>query len=123
MQIMKHIQLFEQYTEKNSDSVQLLAKKIRNKTKGPNVHYFGSNEKMKIGEYDDAVPYAAQSYENGETKVSFSLPQRKMLTYSSEVEKPFEDRKSYEKHGGLIYVYEPMNSEIATELLKKLFER
>ena len=119
---MKHLKLFEQYLNESTDPVQELAKKIRSKTKGSDVHYIGSDEKMKIGEHDSAEPYSAQSYENGETKVSFSLPQKRMLIYSTKVDKPFEDRKSYEKYGGLIYIYEPLSNEIASELLKKIFK-
>jgi hypothetical protein len=118
---MKHVQLFEQYLNENTDPVKEIAKKIRSKTKSSNVHYFGSNEKMKIGDHEDAVPYSAQSYENGETKVSFNLP-GKMIVYSTKVDKPFEDRKSYEKYGGIIYLYEPLDNKIAAELLQKIFK-
>jgi len=105
-----------------TDSIKELSKKIRSKTGGSNVHYIGSNDKINIGEYKDAVPYSAQAYEGGEIKVSFNLPQMKMLIYSSDVEKPFEDRKSYEKYGGIIYKYEPLTNEIASELLEKIFK-
>jgi hypothetical protein len=32
-----------------------------------------------------------------------------------------EDRKSFDKYGGLIYIFEPITDKIATEISKKVF--
>ena len=106
------------------DSIALLNKKIRKASKTiyedseSNVVYLSSNNKISIGGYDNLTPYAAQS--GNEVKVSFVAPDRTMLTFSNVVETKFEDRKSFDKYGGVIYIYEPLTKEIAGEILSKV---
>jgi predicted ABC-type ATPase len=83
---------------------------------GANVIYLSSKEPTTIGEYENLKTYSAQKSGDG-VVVSFNAPQRTQVLFSSEVKEPFEDRKSYEKYGGLIYKYEPLTESVAKEIL------
>lgn len=81
------------------------------------------NDKMDFGGYKDARPYAANFIIGHGIQVSFMLPERKMLTYSTAVKDEYEDRKSFENHGGLIYIRKPLDEKVAGELVEKLFSK
>jgi translation initiation factor 2 beta subunit (eIF-2beta)/eIF-5 len=107
------------------DSVNLLREKIRNASSNmyegakSNVVYFGSNDKLKLDNYTDLIPYSAQGYTD-EVQISFNSPNKTMITFSNKVLERFEDRKSFEKYGGIIYIYEPLTKKIASNILKKV---
>lgn len=85
------------------------------------VVYLGSGkDKISIGTFKELQPYAAQVIGSGKIKVSFTAPERTQVTFTNDIENGFEDRDSYEKHGGLIYIFEPMTNKIAAEIMKKV---
>lgn len=92
-----------------------LHKKIRNQTKSSDVLYLSRDKKINIGDYSNLTPYAAQA--GDELKVSFNAPNSTMLIFSNKVQDRFEDRKSFEKYKGLIYIFEPLTEEVASEIL------
>ena len=83
-----------------------------------NVVYVDS-VKMSIGGYKDLTPYSLQ-VPISKASVTFNAPNRTMVTFSEGVNERIEDRKSYEKYGGLIRILEPLTDEIAKEVLTKI---
>jgi len=79
------------------------------------VIYLHSQDEVCIGG-NMLRPYCISS--QGELKASFNAPNRTIVTYSDKVTERLVDTKSYEKYGGLKYIYEPMTNEIASEILK-----
>ena len=108
--------------------IELLKNKIRNISKemtvdgqkgyGGYVVYLTGDRKIQIGKHSDLTPYSSQS--GNSTEVSFNAPGKKMVIFSTSVTEPFEDRKSFEKYGGIIYIYEPLTEKIASEIIDKI---
>jgi DNA repair protein RadC len=87
------------------------------------VYSSNPNQKLNIYNYKELRPYSSQALEPVETQVSFMAPNNTAIIFDNLVKEKFEDRKSYEKYKGLIYIYEPLTNEIAKEILEKLFEK
>jgi len=83
------------------------------------VVYIQSEEKTDISNYENLKPYAAKSSPDS-VRVSFSGDGRRHISFSSNATERNEDRESYDKNGGLIYINEPMTNAIAAEILSKL---
>lgn len=108
--------------------IELLKNKIRSRSKkmeidgesgyGGYVVYLDGN-KVDISNYTDLTPYSAQATDN-EIKVSFNAPNKSMIIFSDKVDKRFEDNKSFEKYGGIKYIYEPLTNKSASEIYNKL---
>jgi hypothetical protein len=43
-----------------------------------------------------------------------------MIIFSTNVFERFEDNNSFEKYGGIKYIYEPLTNKIASEILEKI---
>ena len=102
---------------KMENAIKKLSKRIRHRSKiatgeEGNVLYCGTNSLVDIGEYNDAKVYCAQASDSS-VKVSFTLPNREMVTFSTNFDTKSVDKNSYEKYGGIIYIYEPLTEEIA----------
>lgn len=110
------------------NNLELLKNKIRTISKkmeydgesdyGGYVVYLGG-DKIQILNYSNLSPYSAQAT-NNEVKVSFNAPNRTMVIFSDKVVERFEDNESYEKYGGIKYIYEPLNDKISSEILEKV---
>lgn len=83
------------------------------------VVYLGGDE-IQIFNYSNLSPYSAQATDK-EIKVSFNAPNQTMVVFSNTVDERFEDNKSFEKYGGIKYIYEPLTNKIASEILDKVF--
>ena len=82
------------------------------------VAYLHGGKAVTIGEYDGIKPYSAQASLNGEiVTVSFHKDNTQYQFTNSVTEKS-EDRKSFEKYKGLIYVYIPLTDKLAESILK-----
>lgn len=83
-----------------------------------NVLYLGG-DKMTIGDYPDLKPYSAQSDHRG-TSIAFTAPDRRQVSFTTTFSERAEDRKSYDKYGGIYYIYEPLTEQIASEIMGKV---
>ena len=77
-----------------------------------------NSEKINIAGYNNLQFYSAQAGIN-EVKVTFSNYPYQYI-FSTAVKEKIEDRKSFEKYGGLIYIIEPLTEELATLILSTL---
>jgi hypothetical protein len=113
------------------DNLELLKSKIRNISKkmeydgesgygGYVVYLDKDKDKIKISTYTNLSPYSAQA--SDEVKVSFNAPNKTMIIFSTNVSERFEDNNSFEKYGGIKYIYEPLTNKIASEILEKIKE-
>ena len=113
------------------DNLELLKNKIRNISKkmeiygetgygGYVVYLDNDKDKIEISTYTNLSPYSAQA--SDELKVSFNAPNKTMIIFSTNVFERFEDNNSFEKYGGIKYIYEPLNNKIASEILEKIKE-
>ena len=84
------------------------------------VYLHNDQTKMSIGTYKELKPYSAQVTEEGKFKVSFTAPERTHVIFGNNIKERFVDRKSFEKYGGIIYIFEPMTDKIAAEIMKKV---
>jgi hypothetical protein len=75
-------------------------------------------DKIKISTYTNLSPYSAQA--SDEVKVSFNAPNKTMIIFSTNVFERFEDNNSFEKYGGIKYIFEPLTNKIASEILEKI---
>jgi hypothetical protein len=103
--------------------IEALSNKIRERSQTIdgepfNVVYLSAENTINVGNYTDLKPYSAQS--GSETKVSFSAPNRTMVIFSNKVQNKFEDRSSFEKYGGLIYIFEPLSEDILAGILANI---
>jgi hypothetical protein len=109
------------------NSLELLKNKIRNISK--KMQYDGESgyggyviyldkDNTKINTYINLSPYSAQA--SDEVKVSFNAPNKTMIIFSTNVSERFEDNNSFEKYGGIKYIYEPLTNKIASEILEKI---
>ena len=116
-----------------TDALELLKNKIRSISKkmeydgesgyGGYVVYINDildkdKDKIKINTYTNLSPYSAQA--SDEVKVSFNAPNKTMIIFSTNVFERFEDNNSFEKYGGIKYIYEPLTNKIASEILEKI---
>ena len=110
-----------------TDALELLKNKIRNISK--KMEYDGESgyggyvvyldkEKIEISTYTNLSPYSAQA--SDEVKVLFNAPNKTMIIFSTNVFERFEDNNSFEKYGGIKYIYEPLTNKIASEILEKI---
>ena len=113
------------------DNLELLKSKIRNISKkmqydgesgyGGYVIYLDKDkDKIEINTYTNLSPYSAQA--SDEVKVLFNAPNKTMIIFSTNVSERFEDNNSFEKYGGIKYIYEPLTNKIASEILEKIKE-
>ena len=111
------------------DDLELLKNKIRNISKkmeydgesgygGYVVYLDKDKDKIQISTYTNLSPYSAQA--SDEVKVSFNAPNKTMIIFSTNVFERFEDNNSFEKYGGIKYIYEPFTNKIASEILEKI---
>ena len=85
------------------------------------VVYLHGKKTISIGSYKDIMPYSAQVTGNNEFKVGFSDTKNKtQVIFTTNVDAKKEDRDSYNKYGGLIYIFEPITDKIASEIMKKV---
>ena len=112
-----------------ANSLELLKNKIRNISKkmqydgesgyGGYVIYLDKDkDKIEINTYTNLSPYSAQA--SDEVSVSFNAPNKTMIIFSTNVSERFEDNNSFEKYGGIKYIYEPLTNKIASEILEKI---
>ncbi len=100
--------------------IEILSNEIRERSRAidgdaSNVVYLSAESGTNIGKYTDLKPYSAQS--GNETKVTFCAPNKTMVIFSDKVQSNFEDRTSFEKYGGLIYIFEPLGEDIAADIM------
>lgn len=126
---MKHVELFEDFLNE-AVTIKTLYDKIYSASKERNdgaysyVVYLHGDKKMSISTYEELVPYSAQITDSNNHlfKIIFSDSKNKtQVTFTNNVEERMEDRKSFDKYGGLIYIFEPITDKIATEISKKVF--
>jgi hypothetical protein len=85
------------------------------------VVYLDGKKTVSIGSYKDITPYSAQVTGDNEFKVSFSDTKNKtQVIFTTNVDERKEDRDSYNKYGGLIYIFEPITDKLASEIMKKV---
>jgi hypothetical protein len=85
------------------------------------VVYLDGKKPISIGSYKDITPYSAQVTGDNEFKVSFSDGKnRTQVIFTTNVDARKEDRDSYNKYGGLIYIFEPITDKLASEIMKKV---
>lgn len=100
------------------DAVRQRAKQGSPDGNASDVAYLHGGKAVTIGEYDGIKPYSAQAYLNGEiVTVSFQKDNTQYQFTNSVTEKT-EDRSSFEKYKGLIYVYIPLTDKLAASILK-----
>ena len=85
---------------------------------GGYVVYLDGN-KIQISNYKDLTPYSAQATDT-EVKVSFTASNGDMIIFSTQVNERLVDSKSFEKYGGIKYIFEPLTNEISEEILNKI---
>lgn len=111
----------------STKDLELLKNKIRNISKKMEIYgesgYGGyvvylDEDKIKISTYTNLSPYSAQA--SDEVRVSFNAPNKTMIIFSTNVFERFEDNNSFEKYGGIKYIYEPLTNKIASEILEKI---
>ena len=84
------------------------------------VYLSSEKDKLfKISEYDGIKPYSVQASYDGTLAVRFSKGDYQ-YNFTNSVSEKKEDRESFEKYGGIIYVYIPLTNEIASEILSKV---
>ncbi len=110
-----------------TDALELLKNKIRSISKKMEIYgesgYGGyvvylDKDKIEISTYTNLSPYSAQA--SDEVSVSFNAPNTTMIIFSTNVSERFEDNNSFEKYGGIKYIYEPLTNKIASEILEKI---
>jgi len=129
--ILKKIDQMEKFEADGgiANGLELLKNKIRNISKkmqydgesgyGGYVIYLDKDkDKIEINTYTNLSPYSAQA--SDEVSVSFNAPNKTMIIFSTNVSERFEDNKSFEKYGGIKYIYEPLTNKIASEIIEKI---
>jgi hypothetical protein len=94
--------------------------RLRNQQNGfseSDVMYLHGKSEISIDEFSNIKPYSAQAHACGNVAISFSkYPYH--IRFSNTTTVKNEDKESYEKYGGLIYVHVPMTNEHAKVFLK-----
>lgn len=97
---------------------ELIQNKAKNTTGCSSDCVYLNSDKINIASYTDIKFYSAQSGEKS-TKITFSnYPYQ--ISFCSNIIEKFEDRKSFEKYGGLIYIFEPLTDDLANIILSTL---
>jgi hypothetical protein len=123
---MKHIKLYEEFvneaTKLKSLYDNIYSASMDQYEDFSYVVYLNGNKKtVSIGSYKDITPYAAQVTGNNEFKVTFGdSKNRTQVIFTTDVDARKEDRDSYNKYGGLIYIFEPITDKLASEIMKKV---
>ena len=90
--------------------------RLRNKQNGfeaSDVMYLHGRPEISIYDFNNLKPYAAQANGySGHVIVTFTKNEHQ-ITFTNEVTERQEDRKSFEKYSGFIYVYYPITNELA----------
>ena len=114
---------------KGEESTKKLFSLIRNKAKKllgdeSDVYYISSekDETYKIDEYDGLKPYSAKANSNGKFNVTFQKNETQ-YNFTNSITEKFENRESYEKYKGLIYIAIPITEKISSEILSKVFKQ
>ena len=103
-------------------SIDKLWSKVRNASKKTYEESAGyvvylNDDTLNIGDYKDLKLYAAQADSDG--KVSVTLEKHPYsVKFTNAVDEKIEDRSSYDKYGGSIYIIEPLTESIAKLLLE-----
>jgi hypothetical protein len=122
---MKHIKIYEEFVNEAA-KLKSLYDIIYNTSKRLNDGSYSyvvnlSGKPLSIGSYKDITPYSAQVTGDNEFKVSFSDGKnRTQVIFTTNVDERKEDRDSYNKYGGLIYIFEPITDKLASEIMKKV---
>ena len=96
--------------------IRRISKRISESDVESNVVYL-NDKVINIGRYTNCCPDKCQA-DGSKTKISFFLGERKYLIFSSSVKSPKVDTNSYDNHGGIIYILEPITEEIAETILE-----
>ena len=100
------------------DYIKLLNETIRLKNEQSgfeksDVMYLQGCPEISIYDFNNLKPYAAQANGyNGHVSVTFTKNEYHIL-FTNGVTERQEDRKSFEKYGGYIYLYIPITDELA----------
>ena len=103
-------------------SIDKLWSKVRNASKKTYEESAGyvvylNDDTLNIGDYKDLKLYSAQADSDG--KVSVTLEKHPYsVKFTNAVDEKIEDRSSYDKYGGSIYIIEPLTESIAKLLLE-----
>jgi hypothetical protein len=122
---MKHIKIYEEFVTEAA-KLKSLYDNIYSTSMDQNgaysyVVYLDRKKPISIGSYKDITPYAAQVTGDNEFTVSFSDSKNKtQVVFTTDVDERKEDRDSYNKYGGLIYIFEPITDKLASEIMKKV---
>ena len=122
---MKRIQLYEEFVNEAAKLKSLYdniySTSMDQYEEYSYVVYLSSKKTVSIGSYKELTPYAAQVTGDNEFKVTFSdSKNRTQVIFTTNVDAKKEDRDSYDKYGGLIYIFEPITDKIASEIMKKV---
>ena len=79
---------------------------------------YSTSEPFDVNGYESAKMYCVQAFYGG-VEVSLSLPNKVMLTFTTKVSERVENRKSFEKYGGCIYIHEPLTEAVAEAFMDK----
>lgn len=108
------------------DYIKLLNETIRlqNKQNGfeaSDVMYLHGRPEISIYDFNNLKPYAAKANGyNGHVIVSCTKNEYH-ITFTNKVTERQEDRASFEKYGGFIYVYIPITDELAKMFIDTYF--
>jgi predicted ABC-type ATPase len=91
------------------------SKKIYEESAGYVVYL--NDDTLNIGDYKDIKLYSAQADADGEVSVTL-VKSPYSFKFTNAVDEKIEDRSSYDKYGGLIYIIEPLTESIAKLLLE-----
>jgi hypothetical protein len=122
---MKNIKLYEEFVTEAA-KLKSLYDNIYSTSMDQNgvssyVVYLDGKKPISIGSYKDITPYSAQVTGDNEFKVGFSdSKNRTQVVFTTDVDARKEDRDSYNKYGGLIYIFEPITDKLASEIMKKV---
>jgi nitrogen fixation protein len=103
-------------------SIDKLWSKVRNASKKTYEESAGyvvylNDDTLNIGDYKDLKLYSAQADSDGKVSVTL-IKHPYSVTFTNAVDEKIEDRSSYDKYGGSIYIIEPLTESIAKLLLE-----
>jgi hypothetical protein len=102
-------------TKKFSNAIRKISKRYSGVES--NMLYLTNTKSVTIGKYVSCTPDTAQATQN-DTRISFDMPDRKRITFCSDITETVVDRKAYDNYGGILQIKEPLTDEISGILLK-----